>query len=90
MTFVDQEIQVRHSQQGKSLSGGGAAYPGEGASLVVASGARLAVPTEDGKALAEAVLQLYRMLLQEREAMGTKGHLFTTHNISRTICWSIS
>lgn len=49
---------------------------GEGAQLVTAAGAGLAVPAEDGCALAEAILQLYRMPQQEREAMGARGRLY--------------
>lgn len=49
---------------------------GEGAELVTAAGAGLAVPAEDGTALAEAILQLYRMPPQEREAMGERGRLY--------------
>lgn len=49
---------------------------GEGANLVTAAGAGLTVPAEDGQALANAVLQLYRMPLQEREAMGARGRLY--------------
>lgn len=49
---------------------------GEGASLVTTAGAGLAVPAEDGHALAEAVLRLYRMPPQEREAMGARGRLY--------------
>lgn len=49
---------------------------GEGANLVTAAGAGLAVPAEDGHALAEAVMRLYRMPPQEREAMGARGRLY--------------
>lgn len=49
---------------------------GEGARLVIEAGAGLAVPAEDGKALAAAVLQMYRMSPQERDAMGAKGRLY--------------
>ena len=49
---------------------------GEGANLVTEAGAGLAVPAEDGHALAEAVLQLYRRPPQEREAMGERGRLY--------------
>ncbi len=49
---------------------------GEGADLVTAAGAGLAVPAEDATALAEAVLRLYRMSPQERDAMGAKGRLY--------------
>ena len=55
---------------------------GEGASLVAAAGAGLAVPAEDAKALAEAVLRLYRMPAQEREAMGAKGRLYYAEHFS--------
>lgn len=49
---------------------------GEGANLVTEAGAGLAVPAEDGHALAEAVLRLYRMPKQERDAMGARGRLY--------------
>jgi glycosyltransferase involved in cell wall biosynthesis len=55
---------------------------GEGANLVTVSGAGLAVPAEDSKTLAEAVLQLYRMPSQEREAMGINGRLYYTQHFS--------
>jgi glycosyltransferase involved in cell wall biosynthesis len=49
---------------------------GEGAELVAEAGAGLTVPAEDGPALAEAILHLYRMPQQEREAMGARGRLY--------------
>lgn len=49
---------------------------GEGANLVTAAEAGLAVPAEDGRALADAVLRLYRMPSPEREAMGERGRLY--------------
>ena len=49
---------------------------GEGANLVIAAGAGLAVAAEDGQALAEAILRLYRMAPQERDAMGERGRLY--------------
>lgn len=49
---------------------------GEGANLVVAAGAGLAVPAEDAGSLAEAILRLYRLSPQEREAMGARGRLY--------------
>jgi glycosyltransferase involved in cell wall biosynthesis len=55
---------------------------GEGANLVTVSGAGLAVPAEDSKTLADAVLQLYRMPSQEREAMGINGRLYYTQHFS--------
>jgi len=55
---------------------------GEGANLVATSGAGLTVPAEDAKALAEAILQMYRMSPQEREAMGAKGRLYYAQHFS--------
>lgn len=49
---------------------------GEGAGLVTSAGAGLAVPAENGRALAEAVLLLRHMPLAEREAMGARGRLY--------------
>ncbi len=49
---------------------------GEGANLVNEAGAGLAVPAEDAQALAEAVMHLYRIPPQEREAMGARGRLY--------------
>lgn len=55
---------------------------GEGANLITEAGAGLAVPAEDGRALAEAVLQMYRMPLTEREAMGARGRLYYTQHFA--------
>lgn len=49
---------------------------GEGADLVTSAGAGLVVPAEDGRALAEAIMHLYRMAPAEREAMGARGRLY--------------
>lgn len=49
---------------------------GEGADLVNEAGAGLAVPAEDAKALADAVMKLYRMTPREREEMGALGRLY--------------
>lgn len=49
---------------------------GEGATLVTEAGAGLSVPAEDGRALADAVMQLYRMTPQQREALGARGRLY--------------
>jgi glycosyltransferase involved in cell wall biosynthesis len=46
---------------------------GEGAKLVVEAGAGLAAPAEDGKALAETILHLYRLSASERKKMGDNG-----------------
>lgn len=53
---------------------------GEGANLVTTAGAGLVVPAEDGLSLADAVLRLYRMSPQEREAMGEQGRLYYAEN----------
>jgi glycosyltransferase involved in cell wall biosynthesis len=49
---------------------------GEGASLVTSAGAGLAVPAENGGALAEAILHLYRMSPKNLDAMGALGRLY--------------
>ena len=49
---------------------------GEGARLVVEAGAGLAVPAEDAKALADAILRLYWQTPCEREAMGDSGRRY--------------
>lgn len=53
-----------------------ASLRGEGARLVTAARAGLAVPPEDGAALADAVLQLYRMPAGEREALGRNAQRY--------------
>lgn len=55
---------------------------GEGAELVTAAGAGLAIPAEDGEALAEAILRLYHMAPAEREVMGARGRLYCTQHFS--------
>lgn len=55
---------------------------GEGARLVAAAGAGLTVPAEDGRALAETVLRMYRMSSSEREAMGACGRLYYEQHFS--------
>jgi len=49
---------------------------GEGARLVVEAGAGVATPAEDAGALAEAVLNLYRLPGGEREKMGANGRRY--------------
>jgi len=53
-----------------------ACLPGEGARLVAEAGAGIGVRAEDGAALAEAVLRLYRMDESEREEMGHNGRSY--------------
>lgn len=57
-----------------------ACLPGEGARLVVEAKAGISVRAEDGKALAEAVLTLYRMSESEREQMGRNGRAYFYQN----------
>lgn len=59
-----------------------ASLNGEGANLITAAGAGLAVPAENGRALAEAILHLYRMSPKNREAMGARGRLYYTQHFS--------
>jgi len=49
---------------------------GEGARLVIASESGLAVPAENAKALAEAVLELYEMPIEDREKLGNNGFCY--------------
>lgn len=57
-----------------------ACLPGEGARLVVDAKAGVGVRAEDGKALAEAVLGLYRMSESERDEMGRNGRAYFHEN----------
>lgn len=49
---------------------------GEGARLVTEAGAGLAVPAENGAALADAVLDLYLRPRSQREALGARGRTY--------------
>jgi glycosyltransferase involved in cell wall biosynthesis len=49
---------------------------GEGARLVAEAQAGLSVPAQDAKALAAAVLQLYRMPAEERAQLGANGRRY--------------
>jgi len=46
---------------------------GEGARLIIEAGAGLTSPANDAKALADTILQLYRLTPNEREKMGKNG-----------------
>jgi glycosyltransferase involved in cell wall biosynthesis len=81
VTLADQEIfaaTVPNKVQAYMAAGRPiiACLRGEGARLVIAAKAGLAVPAGDGKALAEAVLQLYRMSAVVREGMGRNGRAY--------------
>lgn len=62
-----------------------ASLDGAGADLVTAAGAGLAVPAEDGQALAGAIMQLFRMAPAEREAMGARGRLYYAEHFSHDL-----
>lgn len=49
---------------------------GEGARLVEEAGAGLAVPAEDARGLADAILRLYRMSSEDRERLGANGRAY--------------
>ena len=49
---------------------------GEGARLVEEAQAGLSVPAQDAKALADAVLQLYRMPAEDRAKLGANGRRY--------------
>lgn len=53
-----------------------ASLNGEGARLVTEAKAGLAAPAEDASALADAILQLYRLPPAERERMGENGRRY--------------
>jgi len=53
-----------------------AALDGEGARIIEEAGAGLTCPAENPEALAEAVLEMYRMSQSERQAMGMCGNTY--------------
>lgn len=60
-----------------------AALDGEGARVVNVAGAGLTCPAEAPEALAEKILQMYRLSEKEREAMGVSGLQFFKSNFER-------
>lgn len=60
-----------------------AALDGEGGHLITESGAGLSVSAEDPDALAGAVLTMYRMSKEERDAMGMRGREYCEANFNR-------
>jgi len=62
-----------------------AALDGEGARIVVESGAGTATSAGDAAALADAVLKLYRMPKPEREAMGRRGREYFEREFERSM-----
>lgn len=60
-----------------------ASLDGEGARIVRESGSGVTAPAQDADALAEAVLELYRMPTDEREEMGRKGREYFEEHFER-------
>lgn len=60
-----------------------AALGGEGARVVVESGAGRSVPAGDANALAEAIMEIYRLPEQERTAMGLRGRKYYEAHFDR-------
>lgn len=65
---------------GKPIVG---AIDGEGAKVIEESGAGFAVPAEDSDALAERVLELYRLSPERLEEMGKQGMVYYDQNFNR-------
>lgn len=62
-----------------------AAIDGEGAAVMQEAGAGVVCSAEDGVALAEAVLKIYRMSPEERTACGVRGRRFYEDNFERSL-----
>ena len=62
-----------------------ASLNGEGARLVMEAEAGLAAPAEDPRALADAILQLYRMAPADRDKMGENGRRYASRNFDREL-----
>ena len=62
-----------------------ASLNGEGARLIEESNSGLTAPSEDGDALAEAILKLYKMSDQERAKLGENGRSFFKNNFDENI-----
>lgn len=60
-----------------------AALDGEGGRVIQEAQAGIVVPSEDGQALAEAVLRLYKMTPQQRETMGLQGYEYFQQHFNR-------
>jgi len=60
-----------------------AALNGEGARVIEDAGAGLAVAAEDDESLAKAVLELYHMSVEKRQAMGMRGRQYYDRHFER-------
>lgn len=65
-----------------------AALDGEGARVIAESRAGIAVSPGDSDALAQAVLEIYRMSPPEREAMGQRGREYFGQHFERSLLLS--
>lgn len=87
VTLADQEI-FRYTVPSKVQAYLAAGRPiiaclnGEGARVVQEAGAGLTVPAQDARALADAVLQMYRMDPADRAGMGRRGAEFHQKHFS--------
>lgn len=62
-----------------------AAIDGEGAEVVIESGAGVACPAENPERLAETVMSLYKMSKEERQVMGRNGRVYFEANFEREL-----
>jgi glycosyltransferase involved in cell wall biosynthesis len=62
-----------------------ASLDGEGADVVIESGAGIACPAGDPERLAESVMSLYRMSKEERQIMGRNGRAYFEANYEREL-----
>ena len=62
-----------------------ASLNGEGARLVVESGAGISSPAEDPVALAKAILSLYQMTAEQRRQMGENGKIYYRNHFDHEI-----
>lgn len=57
---------------------------GEGATVIRDSGAGIVCPAEDGMALADAVMELYRMTPEKRAELGARGRRYYEEHFERS------
>jgi glycosyltransferase involved in cell wall biosynthesis len=61
------------------------AVEGEAARLVTESGAGLACPAQDSRAMAQAIRTFYTMPPEDRRVMGDKGRKYFLRNLTKKI-----
>jgi len=62
-----------------------ASLNGEGARMVIEAEAGLTAPAGDARALADTVLELFRMTPEERDRLGANGHRYFQQHFDRTL-----